>query len=786
MSVTASPQPEPKGELTPIDPSDAYRFERVRVVLGELMELPAGQRMARLEELAGSDPPLRAAVAELLALAEAADRAGFLDAGVDEEPDGPVLGTADPLPERIGPYRVLARLGEGGTGMVYLGESPAPMHRRAAVKLSRSSLRGQAAYRADVEAEALASFNHPGIAQVFETGVLEDGRRWTACELVDGDWISRGSAARGWRANVELLAQAAEAVHHAHQRGVVHRDLKPSNLLVERDAGTPRVKVIDFGVARLLAPRGGADAATEPGLLVGTLAYMSPEQLGAGSVDARTDVYGLGLVACEVLTGKPPPGRSGGLAELMKASKLRGCPKLAGCGGHERDLEAVIAKATDPEPGVRYPSMQHLADDLRRVLANEPVSARRPGPLWRLRLYTTRHPVLSGLSVLVVLVIASLLAALSASRGNLAEEVRDQQQLVSDLVGESLVGLREVRGTRESRLAIVERLMGPVERHAADNPDSLPLRLVLARALRERGDIKAGIGRLDEAERDLVRSLDIYADAYRMTPDDVELGRLYAEGIVRIGDVGLEQDRGQAVGLTMDRYLMAMRLQEELLAGSPDHPGLLDDLSWSYDRIADLGDLYGATMPKGSVESWLLERIELSRRLVSLDPGRVLSRYSLGTGYMRLARHYGYRDRAEECYQAVVAGLGAVQSVLEAEPNRMPFVQILLGLYSWEVNALLWMDRHDEVPAAVQRMVDASRSQANAQPGDLLAEQSLVSALTLGANAMKQVGDHRRCRVFAEEAIARFEALRSLVSPARWTELQLGLEEMRVMLAELE
>jgi serine/threonine protein kinase/tetratricopeptide (TPR) repeat protein len=786
MSVTASPQPEPNGELTPIDPADAYRFERVRVVLGELMELPAGHRMARLDELAGSDPPLRAAVAELLALAEAADRAGFLDAGVDEEDDGPARDTPDPLPERIGPYRVLARLGEGGTGVVYLGESPAPMHRRAAVKLSRSSLRGQAAYRADVEAEALASFNHPGIAQVFETGVLDDGRRWTACELVDGDWISRGSAARGWRASVELLAQAAEAVHHTHQRGVVHRDLKPSNLLVEHDAKTPRVKVIDFGVARLLTPRNGADAVTEPGLLVGTLAYMSPEQLGAGDVDARTDVYGLGLVACEVLTGKPPPGRSGGLAELMTASKLRGCPKLTGCGGHERDLEAVIAKATDPEPGTRYPSMQHLADDLRRVLASEPVSARRPGPLWRLRLYTTRHPVFSGLSVVVVLVIVSLVAALSASRGDLAEEVREQQQLVGDLVNETLVGLREVRGTRESRLAIVERLMDRVERNASDNPDNLQLQLVLARTLRERGDIRAGIGQLDEAERDLVRSLAIYAEANRVTPDDVELGRLHAEGIVRVGDIELERNRGGAVSSSMDRYLRAMRLQEELLAKSLDHAGLLDDLSWSYDRIANLGDLYGASMPKGSIESWLLERIELSRRLVSLDPERILSHYSRGTGYMRLARHYGYNDRPEDCTRAIAEGLQAVQYVLQAEPNRMPFVQILLELYVWDVKALIGMARYDEVPEAVQRLVDASRSQVNAQPGDLLAEESLVSALTLGANAMKQVGDHTRCRVFTEEAVARYEALQFLVSPARWAELQLGLEEMRTMLAELE
>lgn len=770
MVVTSHPQPEPDGELPPIDPADAYRFERVRVVLGELMETPAGERSARLEELAGSDPPLRAAVGDLLALAEAADRAGFLDAGVDEPHGGPDRDTPDFLPERIGPYRVLARLGEGGTGVVYLGESPAPMHRRAAVKLSRSSLRGQAAYRADVEAEVLASFNHPGIAQVFETGVLDDGRRWTACELVDGDWISRDAAARGWRANVELLAQAAEAVHHAHQRGVVHRDLKPSNLLVERDAQTPHVKVIDFGVARLLAPRSGAEAATEPGLLVGTLAYMSPEQLGAGAVDARTDVYGLGLVACEVLTGQPPPGRTGGLAELMEAAKLRGCPTLTGCGGHERDLEAVIAKATDPEPAARYPSMQHLADDLRRVLANEPVSARRPGPLWRLRLYTTRHPVLSGMSVLVVLVIASLLTALSVSRAKLAAELQDQVRLISELTTDTLAGLSDIRGTHAQREAMVGTLLDRHARRLAANPEDPDLRSLQARLLRERGDLAASVGRFDDALIDLSASRDLYRGLLDHGHGGRGVARLYAEGIVRIGDVVLERDRAGGVAEVLVAYRSAMAVQQEALQGDPESIALRDDLCWSYDRIGDVGEKW-AVFPDAELEPWLRERIRRSEQLLAGDPTRALSQYNLATGHLRLARFLGMRDRNEEAAAAVAAGLPHIRTAVGAQPHRTMFVHVLIGMLSWETTTLLRLNRLDDVPPVVAEMVDVARAHARLLPGDIHAEGSLISALTQAAGTLSDIGRMEDARMFAAEGLGRLATFRAMVTPARHGEL---------------
>jgi serine/threonine protein kinase len=750
-------------------------------VLGELLETPPEQRAARLDQLAGSDPPLRAAVAELLALSEAADRAGFLDTGGDGRGEPGSFGEqlAD-LPENIGPYKVLARLGEGGTGVVYLAESPAPMHRRVAVKLARSSVRSRVASRADIEAEALASMNHPGIAQVFETGVLDDGRRWTACELVDGDWISKAASSSGWRTSVELLALAAEAVHHAHQRGVIHRDLKPSNLLVLRDAALPCVKVIDFGVARLLSASSGADAVTEPGLLVGTLAYMSPEQLGGTAVDARTDVYGLGLVAAEMLTGTSPPGRAGGLAELMTAAQRPVRVRLKGCGGHERDLEAVIETATNPDPAFRYPSMQHLADDLRRVLANEPVTARRPSPLWRLRLYASRHPWSFSATVVACMVITGLVVALSLSRGKLSAEVNDQRQLIGELVTDTLLGLRDIRGTSEQREAMVNTLFERLARRLAENPSDPDLRSMQARLLRERGDIAASLGRFENAMNDLTRSREVYAQLADERFGGFGLGRLHAEAIVRIGDVVLERDRAAGVAEAMRLYREAMAVQESLIREYPNELGLRDDLCWSYDRIGDLGDKWQA-LPDAELEAWLNQRVVLSESLLALNPERAHSRYNLATGHLRLARFLGVRARNEASAAAVAEGLPHIWAAVQAEPDRTMFVQILVSMLGWDVRTLVTLGRHGEVPAAVQKYVDTARAQVRLQPGDVASEGIFISVLGQAARTLLEIERHEEARLYAQEGLDRLPDLKAIVSPSRVSEL----DEEEAFLREL-
>ena len=772
-----------KPSIKLVDPADPQRFERVLDVFADVIEVTPQDRSARLNELAGSDPPLLAAVLELLANAEAADKAGFLDTTSDESlPNTSAESRREQAPERIGPFSVLGKLGEGGTGVVYLAESPPPIRRRVAVKLYKASLSDRTAARSAIEAEVLASFNHPGIAQVFETGELGNGQRWTACELVEGTWISKNAASYGWRAGVELLIQAAEAIHHAHQRGVIHRDLKPSNLLVVEDESSLRVKVIDFGVARILTDRGVDEGVTEPGLLVGTLAYMSPEQLASKEVDARTDVYGLGLVACEMLSGKLPVGRRGGLAELTQSATDPVSIRLAGCGGHERDLEAIIAKATAPTPALRYPSMQHFADDLRRVLDNEPILARKTGLLDRLRLYISRHPRRAAVSMLVTIVIVVLAAGLVVSRNQLADEVLDQRKLTHELVTDTLTGLREVRGTAQQREAMVGALLERHTRRFNENPEDPDLASLQARLLRERGDIAASLGEYDSAEEDLAASRDVYERLWAERFGGVEIGRLYAESIVRTGDVLMERDRAQSIPEVLSIYRHAMAVQEDLLRVYPDHISLLDDLCWSYDRIVGVGDKWKVT-PDAELEAWLAKRVELSEELLSRDPDRTLSQYNLGTAHLRFAQYLGARERNIESAAAVAQGLPYAWAAVRAEPERTMYVQTLIGMLTWEANALMTRGEVEQVPAAIDRLVDTARSQARLSPGDLLAENLCISILVQAAETLEEIGRTDSAKGYAGEALERLRTFRNLISAGRMQEVDRA-EERLVRLIE--
>ncbi len=770
MTHTKAVSNSPSKRDTPpsVNPIEVQRLERARDVLVEVIDLSPSERAARLEQLVGSDPPLRAAIEELLTYSDAADRDGFLSAmdvtDVITKPPGEFAL------EQVGPYRITGQIGEGGASVVYLAESPPPLLRKVAIKIIRASGNTLASSRAAIEVEALASMNHLGIAQIYETGLLNDGRRWIACEWIDGEPIGAITASLDWRQIVELLIQAAEAVHHAHQRGVVHRDLKPSNMLVTRNAGDISVKVIDFGVARLLHTPGDLANLTEPGLLVGTLAYMSPEQLTGRAVDARTDVYGIGLVAAELLTCKPVPGRAGGLSELTAAAESHVRVRLTGCGGHERDLEAVIASATQPNPDSRYASMQHLADDLRRVLTNEPILARRPGAWWRMRLYASRHPVLSSVTLLASLIITLLIAALSISLENLASEVHSQKQLISDLTNDTLIGLREIRGTHTQRERMVNTLLERHARRLASDPKDPELRSLQARLLRERGDLSAQLGRLDDALADLRSSREVYDQLVAEDFGGSDIARLSAESIIRIGDLILERDRAGGVPAAMTAYRDAMASQEVALRANPENITLLDDLCWSYDRIGDLGDKWG-TMPDPELELWLQERIRRSEALLAIDPTRPLSRYNLATGYYRLARFLGIRERNEESAAAVAAGLPHIRAIVQAEPHRTVFVQMLIGMLSWETTTLLRRDRLDTVPAVVSEMVDIARAHARLLPGDIMAEEALINAITQAAGTMSDIGRRDEARAYATESLERLQAFRTTVSPSRLPEL---------------
>ncbi len=394
----------------------------------EAADLPPPEQQKVLDAACAGDPDLRAEVEKMLAddaRLRTEEGESFLQSPVlRPAPLAPAPTFAMPLPQQIGPYRILRLLGQGGMGAVYEAEQDNP-RRLIALKVIRPGLVEPSLLRRFThEAQLLGRLHHPGIAQIHEAGVAADGQPFFALELIRGvalnEYVTRHNLDPAGR--LELLAQVCDAVQHAHDQGIIHRDLKPSNILVD-ESGRP--KVLDFGVGR--ATDAGLLTSTDhtrTGQLLGTLGYMSPEQVTSAphELDGRSDVYTLGVVLFELLVGRLPfhvdhlP-----LPEAARTILEHEPSRLGSLDTRFRgDIETIVAKALEKDKTRRYQSAAELAADIRRHLRNEPIRARPPSALYQLRKFARRQKALVGgvLGVMAALAIGTVVSVIFAVRAN--------------------------------------------------------------------------------------------------------------------------------------------------------------------------------------------------------------------------------------------------------------------------------------------------------------------------------------------------------------------------------
>ena len=716
-----------------------HDWSEVRAIFEEALELPPPGRTAYLDSSCSGRPLLRAEVEELLQSADTSQ-------GLEPEADSdrlPSLLQQLSAPElsgtRIGGYRLGRVLASGGMGVVFEAEQDQP-RRSVALKMLRLGLDGpEGVRRFRYEAEILAQLRHPGIAQVYETGLhrTDDGAGgicelpWFAMEFVEQARSIVGFAAEEELSaadRIRLFLRACEAVQHGHQRGVIHRDLKPDNILVDR-SGTP--KVIDFGVARAT----DCDIAlttmlTHTGRVVGTLQYMAPEQTesNTGRVDARCDVYALGLVLFELLTGHHAYDLAGKgiheIAEMVRtapARRLRSFdPRLDG------DLQVIVDTAIDKDPERRYASVVHFAEDLRRFLAREPIAARPPSVTYQLQLFARRHRalVLSGAAVLAVSLVATVVSVRWALRSDDAEQAAQTQraqatELLGLLLDDSLTSVLEF----EKRLAAlgntaslrrdllresVDRLVS-LEARAGDDPNVL---LPLVRAYLRLGNLEGNptvdnLGQLDAARRSIRRAHALATRVAGAHPDDTRVQRDLGEATVSLASLAhADGDREAAAA----HYRMAIDTLRDSARDDPLAVDLL--LSRAYGHLAGVLALSGQLEEaRAAAEA----RTEVTRRALAAapdDPER-LGNHAASAGHLGIVLVQG---REHEAALALFQEASATHGRLYREHARGIDHYFHVKTRLMQVDPLWQLGRYDEAEAVMQEGIGELSVLADSSP----------------------------------------------------------------------
>jgi len=422
-------------------------------IFAALVELPASGRAAHLERVCANDPAQKARIEALLRGFEASD--GFLETPAFERP----RVAAETMPgDLIGRYRLIRRIGSGGCGIVYLAEQEEPVRRQVALKVIKLGLdTKQVVARFEAERQALAMMDHPGIARVFDAGTTQTGSPFFVMEFVDGLPITKfcDTHSLSTRARLEVFSQVCLAVQHAHQKGVIHRDIKPSNILVTMQDGVPMPKVIDFGIAKATMGRLTQQTlVTSLEQFMGTPAYMSPEQAEwrGFDIDTRSDVYSLGVVLYELLTGRPPYETQtlvqAGIDEIRRIIREvdppRPSTRLSSMDAGDRsqiaqlrrsvaphlqsllrgDLDCIVMRCLEKDRERRYGTAHELVDDLRRHLQHEPVLARPPELGYRIQRFVARHRLacVSAAAVVASLILGITISTWQAIRARKAED----------------------------------------------------------------------------------------------------------------------------------------------------------------------------------------------------------------------------------------------------------------------------------------------------------------------------------------------------------------------------
>jgi len=643
-------------------------------------------------------------------------------------------------PASVGPYQILSVLGEGGMGTVYAAEQRSPIQRRVALKLIKMGMdTREVIARFDAERQSLARMNHPNIAQVFDAGAGDSGQPYFVMELVEGVPLTQYCDQKQLSTTVrlELFAQVCDAIQHAHTKGIIHRDIKPGNVLVTEINGKPTPKVIDFGIAKAIDQQSAERTVfSESGRLVGTPEYMSPEQAGGAmeDIDARTDIYSLGAMLYELLSGMPPfdastlrslafleiqrvirevePARPSsrigklppGAAEQVAGNRQKTASALAHTLGSE--LEWVPLKAMRKDRDQRYRTASELADDVRNYLGGMPLLAGPESRLYLARKFLRRHR--NGVATVLVVTVAILSATAVAS-------------------------WQAARATRAQKAALVEKDIADKQRAIAqqrfEDVKNLSNRMLV--------DLLPDVDKLagsTPALRKLVdMSLQYLSGLQAEGSGDVTLMQDVARGYAKLGDVQgnpYEKNLGDFAS-ALKSYQNALQLEQKVLSIKPDSADGTDAMGTIELKIGDA--LLAQGKRQQSVHHYELAK-QWYAKSAAMQPDAITSWLNPIVTEHRLALAQLNMGETRGPLKALTDNLEAARKMVAKFPSNADAKDAMLqSMYGLSI-AQTQAGAFDDARATLQDEAAQRDAVLKANPNDVHHQQDLAHALLALAN----------------------------------------------------
>ena len=709
---------------------EAERWQKIEQIYNEAIASELAKRSAVLDRSCGNDSSLRSEVESLLNYAERTEPA--LEKPALEILAEELAGDLSRRPTaaekmigvRIGPYKIVGRLGVGGMGDVYRAvRADEAYEQHVALKLLRDWLRDQDSSffltQFRNERQILANLQHPNIARLFDGGTTEDGIPYFVMELIEGQPIHEYCDQRHLSLveRLKLFLQIASAVQYAHQRLIVHRDIKPANILVKADAVPV---LLDFGIAKIIDPaaRAGAAPATMTGMRMMTPEYACPEQIRGEAVTTATDVYSLGVVLYELLSGHRPyrittknpleiarviceeepkrpstivthsaPGVQDGKGERIGGSRgvepTRLARQLRG------DLDAILLKALRKEPEQRYATAGELADDIRRYLEGRPILARRGTGMYRARKFVTRHRVgVAGTVFCCILAAGGIISILRAERTARVEQLRAEQRfndvraLANSLLFEIHDAIRDLPGSTPARKLLVDRALKYLDSLERESSGDAGLQRELAAAYERVGAVQgdplyANLGDTAGAIESYRKALRI-SQAAAATTDASEDQLAFTEISMSLGNALLfTGDSRSALGVLQE----AAPLSEKLASQHKDDPilqenyaGMCFSLARAFSETGDL--LRSAEYYRKSAA--IRENITGGSAEVQLD-----NQTKLAGSYGYLAGIESLQGNQDEAIQLTSKARAILERLLTMQPNNATIRGFFLQAEYW-------------------------------------------------------------------------------------------------------